>query len=379
LVQLGFSAFVAFGAVLVLVGACQATLARDLGLGLEQTGLLAAVLSGGLGIGVAVAGPIADRRPRRGIFVVACSCAGIALAGAASATSFGSIAIALALLGASTGAMETTVNVSLSAGRGEQGARRLAFVHAGATLGAVLGAPALGAASLAYGHARGFGALAMVWVLLALLGSCAPFPPPVSHADAGRWPARSAAQLWPLLGIAAAYVGFETALTALVVPYASGLGLPDAVGVTAISAFWLGLLLGRLVLVLRPGLGGERALAWLACGATALLASGVVLGITQVALWLGAIGICLGGVFPALVSATARRFPDVPATAIGIVIAAGSAGGFAWPWLVGAIGDRAGVRTAVASLGVALAVLVLCAGVLVVQGRARAVSLSDQS
>jgi MFS family permease len=51
-----FSAFLAFGAVLVLLGANQASLAAELGLDLAQSGLLASALALGLGAGVVIAG-----------------------------------------------------------------------------------------------------------------------------------------------------------------------------------------------------------------------------------------------------------------------------------------------------------------------------------
>ncbi len=65
MLPLGFSAFLAFGVLLVLVGANQADLARDLSLDLARTGLLGSGLAAGLGIGVMAAGPLFDRYPRR--------------------------------------------------------------------------------------------------------------------------------------------------------------------------------------------------------------------------------------------------------------------------------------------------------------------------
>jgi MFS family permease len=64
-----FCAFLAFGAVLVLLGANQASLAAELGLDLARSGLLASALAAGLGAGVVIAGPLFDRYPRRPLFV----------------------------------------------------------------------------------------------------------------------------------------------------------------------------------------------------------------------------------------------------------------------------------------------------------------------
>jgi hypothetical protein len=57
---LGFSAFLVFGVVLVLVGANQAALARDLALDLSRSGLLGSALVLGIGMGVVGAGPLVD-------------------------------------------------------------------------------------------------------------------------------------------------------------------------------------------------------------------------------------------------------------------------------------------------------------------------------
>jgi predicted MFS family arabinose efflux permease len=66
---LAFAAFLLFGVMLVLVGANQAELARDLELDLAGSGLLVSLLSVGLGVGVLGAGPLVDRLPRRPLFV----------------------------------------------------------------------------------------------------------------------------------------------------------------------------------------------------------------------------------------------------------------------------------------------------------------------
>jgi hypothetical protein len=47
---------------------------------------------------------------------------------------------------------------------------------------------------------------------------------------------------------------------------------------------------------------------------------------------------------------------------VGLVVGAGSLGGFALPWLAGALGDRIGARGAVAALALAAAAVALGAG-----------------
>ena len=81
MLPLGFAAFLAFGSVLVLVGANQAALAHSLSLDLSRTGLLGSTLVLGIGIGVVGAGPLVDRHPRRPLWVASMGLAAAALLG----------------------------------------------------------------------------------------------------------------------------------------------------------------------------------------------------------------------------------------------------------------------------------------------------------
>ena len=66
MIALSLASFFTFGIVLVLPGANQSELARDLGLDLRQTGLLASALSLGLMFGVVCAGRRGRSAGRRG-------------------------------------------------------------------------------------------------------------------------------------------------------------------------------------------------------------------------------------------------------------------------------------------------------------------------
>ena len=66
---LGLGGFFCFGLVLVMIGANQADLARDLQLDFTRTGLLAAALAMGIGIVVVGAGPLFSRFARRPLFL----------------------------------------------------------------------------------------------------------------------------------------------------------------------------------------------------------------------------------------------------------------------------------------------------------------------
>lgn len=351
MLALGLATFAVFGGLLVLVGATQGPLAAGLGLDLAQTGLLAAALSAGLGVGIVAAGPIADRLPRRPAFAAAAGLAAACLLSAHARAGYAHALAAVAGAGLAAGALETLVNALVADRWRERAARPLALVHLGATLGAVAGPPLLGAAGAAAGWAGSFRALGAGFAALALAGALARLADPPARADAHAPRARAA--WWSLAPCAAAvalYVGVETALTAFAVPYARALGLPEARGVAAISALWLGLLAGRAALLAWRGPLDERVVAAAGAAATLVLAVAVGLGARQLELAFGAVGVCLGGAFPVLIAVATARAPEARGTAAGIAGSAGAAGGFAASWLTGALGEALGMGVAAASL-----------------------------
>jgi fucose permease len=166
-------------------------------------------------------------------------------------------------------------------------------------------------------------------------------------------PPGSLRALLPFAAIAFAYVGIETALTVLAVPFATGaLTLPAARGLAAISAFWSGLLAGRVGLLLLRGAIDARHLAAAGAAGAAVLAAGALARPVEIELLFGAVGLALGFVFPVLVALAGERAAEARGVAIGLVVGAGALGGFALPWLHGAIGDRGGPALAVGSLAV---------------------------
>jgi fucose permease len=350
---LAFAAFLFFGMVLVLVGANQAELARDLGLDLAGTGLLASLLAVGLGIGVVGAGPLVDRLPRRPLFVASSLAAAAALLSVERSMGLGRAGLHLALAGIGLGVYETLLNVAIGERHGARAAKPMSFVHAAATLGAMLG-PALAAllAGLSDWSAS-FRAVGAAHVALAAGALAVSFPPLPRRAPVERslLPPGAARALLPFAWISFAYVGLETALTVLAVPYATrALGLPEARGLAAISALWAGLLAGRLGLLLAPGRIDARYLAAAGAAGALVLGAGVAAGVAQLELLFFATGAALGLVFPLMVALNGERSASARGAAIGLVVGAGALGGFALPWLHGALGDAAGPAHAVGAL-----------------------------
>jgi fucose permease len=348
-----------FGAALVLPGAAQPDLAARLGLDLAAAGLVASALSLGLGLGVVAGGPLTDRFPRRPLLAGAAALAALAGLMVPLAPSYAGALAGAVGIGLGAGVYETLLNAAVPERKPESAAARLSLLHACATLGAGLGAPALGWVAAARGFAGAYGALGAAFAVVAALGLAVRMAePPHARPGAALAPLRLRALL-PFALAAFAYVGLETALSVLAAPYAASHGLGAARGMRALSAFWLGLLAARVAFAWlgRPARPAQLRFAG-AAGALALAAGAAAPGVPP-ELAFGAVGLALGVVFPLVVTLAGAAAPERRATAVGLVVGAGSLGGFALPWLAGALGDRIGARGAVGALALAAAAVAL--------------------
>lgn len=371
MLPLCFSAFLAFGVVLVLVGANQASLAAELGLGLAESGLLASALALGLGAGVVVAGPLFDRYSRRPLFVGSALLAAAALLGVERDMSYARWLLHAALAGAGIGLYDTLINAIVVQRYEERAARPMLVVHAAATLGAMLGPPLVGWIAAAHHFTASFAAAGWLHVAIAAWAACVPLPGPAPQAGAAPGSARGGLAIGPLLPLAAiafAYVGVESSVTVFAIPYATGArGLDAARGQLGISAFWLGLLVGRLgVLALRGALDARILVAGGALAA-AVLAATPALPVAPLELALLGVGAALGSVYPLMIALAGQRYPSARGTAAGLAAGAGALGGFAVPWFTGVVGDAAGIGPGFASLAI------WCAAIAVAAARARRV------
>lgn len=338
--------------VLVLVGANQTEMARDLQLDLTRTGMLASALALGIGVGVVGAGPLYDRLPRRPLFALSMAFAGLALASVAPGMGFARWLLHLVATGAGIGAYDTLINATVVERYGARAGRPMTLVHAGAAVGAIagpFGAAELSAAGDWIGSFRWMGA---AHFLLALLALGVRFPAPAARAMRAtrRVPVRRiGAAVLPFALVAFAYVGIEGSLIVFAEPYAHALGIDASRGSRAISAAWLGLLLGRLgVLALREL--DARLLAAVGLLGGALLLASVASGQTAIEGVFLALGLPLGCVYPVMMALAGQRLPGLPGVTAGTVAGAGALGGFVVPWLTGALGDALGAGLAIASL-----------------------------
>jgi fucose permease len=365
--------FALFGALLVLVGASQNELRASFDLDLTSSGLLGSAVVLGIGLGVFGGGPLVDRLPRRPLLFLAGAITGASLLLLDPSQSFVTVATLLFAAGVGGGLYETILNSVAIERYQERSVRIVAVMHAGATLGAM--AMPFAVSALLASTADAEWTLAFRLVGVAHLGlSLLAFTIPLGAPQLARATAPPASERAPIvtaalvfLCIAAfAYVGVESAITIFAIPYAEGvLGLSPDRGRGAISLFWFGLLVGRLLFAFRAAHDAAhddaRIGAVMGGAAGLVLASGVALGWSHFEVLLVVVGFALGGVFPLLVALAGRRTPHATGSAVAVVAGLGSAGGFVAPWLTGLVGDAAGIAVAFGALAGWCGLIVLAA------------------
>ena len=366
MLPLCFCAFLAFGAVLVLLGANQASLAAELGLDLAQSGLLASALAAGLGAGVVIAGPLFDRYPRRPLFVGSALLAAVALLGVQREMSYARWLVHAAAAGMGIGLYDTLINAVVVQRYRERAARPMLAVHSAATIGAMLSPPLVGWIASAHHFTASFAAAGWAHVAIAGWAACVALPAPEPRGatpDGGDVRGIAFASLLPVAAVAFAYVGVESSLTMFAVPYASGaLALDAERGRNAIGAFWLGLLVGRLGVLAVRGALDARILVGAGALAAALVAASVGLG-SPPELGSFAVGCALGCVYPLMIALAGQTAPSARGTAAGLAAGAGALGGVAVPWVTGAVGDAAGIAFGFATLALWCGAIALAAAV----------------
>ncbi len=377
---LATASFFAFGTLLVLFGANATRILASFELDYADFGLLGSMLSVGLGVGIVVAGPIADRLPRRPLYIASCALVIAATMTLGPQTTFDQLLVRMIAIGFGAGFYETVLSVIIIEEFGDGARRRLLFIHSGAPLAACAVPLLIGWLRVSfefewYTTFQMAGWMHVPLIVAACLQSMEVTPRAMATPKlASKGSADSSVEdRFALAAICAAvfaYVGVESALTLFVVDHTvTDLGLGDARAAQTISAFWGGLLIGRLASGISPRSPGAGATAVSAClGAAILLAFG--LGwFSSPELAMGMAGLVLGGVFPVMIGLAGRSLPASPATAVGLAGGLGSLGGFVVPWCTGRLAQADGLPFAISVLGAWL--LLLAAAALAARTRQR--------
>lgn len=380
--------FVCLGLCISVLGPSIPALRAEFGVSLAAAGVLFTVHSLGYLGGVLVAGPLADRRGRRG--VAALGTLGL-LAGttlAALAPAWGWFLAAMVPSGLGFAFIDVGLNAAIA--DAEPDARRRAaamnLLHGAFPLGTLV-APAALALAWQLGATTQGGEPALLttgwrvtflgiaaFIALALL----PF-----GVRSARWPEheRHAAGARPfavlrllrephlarLAALQGLYVGVELGIPAWLATYLiDGFGTGEGAGALATSLYWAGFLAGRpAVAWLTHRYDPARVVSRLIAVAVVAALAGIVApsGPAAAAAYLIA-GVAICGVFPTVMAVALQgRQRDAGAVA-ALITAAASVGGLTWPWLTGVVADAAGLRAAMGMAGLPLlAMLALARGI----------------
>lgn len=379
---LGVASFLAFGALLVLYGANSSQLIEALELDYADLGLLGSMLSLGLGGGIVLAGPVVDRLPRRPLYVGACAIVLGAATTLGPSTTYEALLLHTIAIGFGAGFYETVLNTLIVEEHGTNAPRRLLFIHASATAAA-------SATPLLISFARDFSPLTWYdafriagFAHIALIVGASFVPmrsaprrdntehtdntDDAEHTENDEYRTAEPSPKDDRLALAAvcvatfAYVGVESAISLFVADHTTTeLGFDAARAARTISAFWGGLLIGRLAVGLAPrpvGAGTTSALAAVAALLMLAFGSGVI-GVPELAM--ASVGFFLGGVFPIMIGLAGIALPSSAGTAVGLAGGLGSLGGFVVPWLTGRLAHEHGLPFALSTLALWLIALVL--------------------
>jgi FHS family glucose/mannose:H+ symporter-like MFS transporter len=377
---LATASFLAFGTLLVLFGANATEIMTSLDLDYADFGLLGSMLSLGIGIGIVIAGPIADRLPRRPLYMGSCVVVIAATTTLGPHTTYEGFIVHIIAMGLGAGFYETVLNVIIVEEHGDEAGRRLLFIHSGASFAACVAPLVMGLFREHLGL-EWYAAFRWAGLLHVPLVAAAGFQSmrikvkrrPSTPHELAESPSRPANQKLVLAAICFAtfaYVGVESALTIFVADHAqTDLGFDATRATRTISAFWGGLLVGRLASGMSPRSPGAGATGVSAVlGAVLILAFGLGwLGVPEIAMAMT--GLVLGGVFPVMIGLAGRSLPSSPATAVGLAGGLGSLGGFVVPWVTGRLAMTKGLPFAITSLSGWLLLLLAAAVIVVVRRR----------
>ena len=340
-----------FGIVMAVLGTLFGlpAMRQRLKIDLSQQGNVFLLLYVGILLATLIAGPVIDSVGNKVILVTSAALVASGMAGFAYAHSFGSAAIPAVLLGLGGGGLNTSTNALVSDLYGEDRGPMLNV------LGIFYGIGALGIPLLAAVIAGHFPIAPQLLICAGLAGACAllflgmQFPE-ASAAQSFSW--REVVQVARFPGVLV--LGFllfcesgnEASIGGWTSTYAAEMGLGARTATLTLAGYWAALMVGRLLVARILKDVGKRQLV-LGSGLGALVGGAVLLtSRLEVTLVAGVllIGLSYAGVFPTALAIAGDTYRKMTGTVFGLLFAIALVGGMSFPWAVGQISQRLGVR-----------------------------------
>lgn len=349
--------YLALGASKATLGPALPELAEESGRAATDLGSLYTIVFASCLVAQLAAGAVIDRvGARRVVSLGLASLALWALVGTAGTPSLSLLRVLAGALGLAVGAIGMGCNLQIAgvfAGRRSAAALNALNVFFG--VGAVVG-PLL--AGLAQRHAGSaldvhFACAGSALLLLPLLIASAEAPR-LETATSPSASARSLARepvLWLLAFSMLLYTGVEVGLTAWTSEYlVRTAGLSSDRAAYAVSAFWLALTAGRLLVAL--GLRDVSPQTLLAFGSAGAVIGAIALcaaygSATPTLVALVVLGLALAPLHPTMVALVASSFPRAPGSATSFVVSISGIGGMIIPWAQGRLLAESGLASVV--------------------------------
>jgi fucose permease len=357
--------FVIYGAAFTTFGATVPLIIQEFQWNYATTGVVLAALSVGFFVATYLSGLFLEGAGAKKIYIGAAVLCAVVLALFGRSPSPAVNVILCFLAGCAQGTIDLATNYETVRLEKEGHSKLMNILHAAFSAGGIVGPLAVGALITAGVPWRAaFLAYTVLFLVLAGAAAFARFPVPqarVPRAAKGGVAFLKHPVMLLLCASIILYVGIEVGASNWVAEYfVKIISTTPMVGAFAVSALWMGMLLGRSLLSLASGRARhEIVLLCLSVISVAallafLLSHTVAPAIASVAL----LGIGFSGVFPLIMTITGQTFKSP--TAVGMVATSAGLGSFSLSFLLAAIAQAAGLRWGFALLLVLLVGIIGC-------------------
>jgi FHS family glucose/mannose:H+ symporter-like MFS transporter len=341
-----------FGIVLAILGALfgMPEFRTRLDISLAEQGNILLLLFFGVFVSTIVVGPIIDRFGNKVVLTLSAALVTASLVIFSVATTFVAAAAAAFLLGLGGGGLNTSSNALVADLYPE---RRGAMLN---ILGTFFGFGALFIPLLA-ASITGVFTISQLWLIAAALSGALTvaylvlgFPQPTQSTGFSIFASLKAAS-YPGVMLFAFLLFFqsgnESSIGGWTSTYVLSLGESARSATWILSGYWAALMVGRVVsaqivdrlgkvqLVLLSGVGS-------AIGTAILIASESLFGLAAGAI---IVGFSFAAIYPTTLAIAADRYQKMAGTIFGLLFSVGLIGGMSFPWAVGHISQRYGLRT----------------------------------
>ena len=342
--------YAAGGAAISVFGPSVESISEDFGLTYSQISLIITVISIGFIAGSLAGGAASDRWGRRAVLVPSAAGAALSMFWFAASLTFGSLLAAGFCIGASFCPGLAAATALIADLARQRSTRALNLFNSAFALGAIAAPPLVAVGLAAIASWRVAYVVVAVWFATSgLMFTRLSYPPRRGSVPPFRSIVRGlGSPVSVLLGLVLMlYVGVEIAFGDFGAAFMERTqGIPRAAAAASVTAFWIGVLLGRLVVYrLADSWRASNIVRWslvLALGTSILaaLAGSAPLAVLGFVLT----GAAIGGVFPTALGIGLRIRPGIAGSLAGALTAMASVGGALLAPMIGAASDAAGPR-----------------------------------